>query len=152
MKKEYTFIYSSNSISALESMINEFSDAFGLDVSASDLFYYGVFCKPETYVCFKGWDSVVDNLDVPLKLLSLGQSMSSKIDYVNSVINSVLYGEIEKPEWMEYVELNEDSDHYGREPSTYLYVRPKDSAYESLSVSIVDFLYSVNMISLYVNK
>lgn len=152
MIKEYTFIYSSGSIDALENLIIEMSKVFNLDISIDDLFYYGVFCKESVYACFSDWVSAPDFLDVPLKLSDNAQPLDEKIDYVQKVINSILVGDIEKPDWMTYVEEEETLDYYEHAPSTYLYLVAKDIEYEDFAEALVNFLYSTNMVSIYLKS
>ena len=147
MKTEYSFIYSSASMEALENLIEELSIVFNLHITADDMFYYNIFCKPEIYANFSGWEKAPDDLDVPVKLKETTRSSSEKTDYVKIIIEQVLTKEIDKPEWMTYVEEEESSDYYEHAPSTYLCLKAKSDTYNDLADKLLDFLYSPNLIS-----
>lgn len=149
--KKASFIYSSGSIEALENLVEELSEVFGLNISADDIFYYGVFCEAKVYACYENWENAPYDLDVPLKMSDSTQPYDERIDYVKGIINSVLKGEIEKPEWMEYVEEEEEADEYGSAPSTYLHIIAKNTKYNAFANALINFLYSPNMISAYIN-
>lgn len=143
--KDYTVIYSQPSIEALENLVNEFFNLFGIVNTIDDLFYYGVFCKPQNYANFYDADCDYD-FEIPDIILSDCESESSKIDYVEGVMESIMKKEIEKPEWMKYVELNMDCNEYGQAPSTFLNIIPKTKRYTKLAQRLIEFLYSPNMV------
>ena len=151
-KQEYTLVYSSGSIEALEGLIDSMSTAFNLHVTIDDLFYYGVFCSPKIYAYYKHWDDAPDGLEIPTILTSSIQESSSKLDYVKTMINEILTGETEKPEWMVHVEMEEASDYYEHAPSTYLYLSEKDETYKDLADALFDFLYSTNVCTITIDK
>ena len=152
MKTEYTFVYSSGSVESLENLISTMSVAFNLHVTIDDLFYYGVFCQPEIYAYYKHWDEAPDDLEIPSVLTNSIQRSNSKLDYVKGIINNILTGEIEKPEWMVYVEMEETGDYYDHAPSTYLYLSEKNETYKDLADALFDFLYSANTCTITINK
>ena len=51
--RDYTVINSQPSIEALEKLISDFFGTFGMVETIDDLFYYGVFCKPQNYDNFE---------------------------------------------------------------------------------------------------
>ena len=50
---DYTVVNSQPSLEALENLIQEFSWTFGLTETIDDMFFYGVFFKPQNYANFK---------------------------------------------------------------------------------------------------
>lgn len=143
--KDYTVIYSQPSIEALKKLINVFFNTFGIINTIDDIFYYGVFCKPQNYVNFYDSDCEYD-FEVPEVLTSECPSEEEKLAYVNFTMHQIMKKEISKPEWMKYVELNMDCNEYGQAPSTFLNITPKDKKYEILSKSLIEFLYSPNLV------
>ena len=142
-----TYIYSSHSIDALKEMLEEFFLVFNIPyIAPDDLFYYGVFCKDITYANYKYWDKAPLSLEIPEQLTSVCQTEEERLSYVHEIIRKVIIGEIEKPEWMIYVEEEENCNEFDAAPSNYLILIPKDTKYEKLATKILDFLYSPNMV------
>lgn len=146
--KDYTVIYSEQSIEACKKLLNEFFVTFNVvGFTADDLFYYGVFCKDITYANFTNWsEAAADNVDVPNVLIDACSGLQTRLDYVNAIINKVLTGEMAKPSWMVYIEMNTSADEYDQAPSTFLHLLPKDPKYVNLANRLIEFLYSPNMI------
>lgn len=142
-----TFIYSSNSIETLKDMLKEFFLVFNIpSVTPDDLFYYGVFCKDVTYANYKYWDEAPITLEIPEVLTDVCHSETDRLEYVHYITNQIIKGEIKKPEWMLYVESEENCNEYDAAPSTFLYLIAKEGRYEKFATKILDFLYSPNMI------
>ena len=142
-----TFIYSSNSIETLKEMLAEFFFVFKIpSVTPDDLFYYGVFCKDITYANYKYWNEAPAYLEIPEVFTSVCSTETDRLDYVHSIIDMITKGEMEKPQWMLYVESEENCNEYEAAPSNFLYLIPKDGKYEKLATKILDFLYSPNLI------
>lgn len=145
--KSYTVIYSENSIEACKKLLEEFFITFNvIGVSADDIFYYGVFCKDITYANFTDWGEESSDLDVPIILKDRCTGLSERLDFVNNIILKILKGEIVKPQWMVYIEMNTSVDEYDQAPSTFLNLMPKDEKYTNLANRLIEFLYSPNMI------
>ena len=144
--REYTFIYSSPCIEPLQELINEMLLIFNSPLRIDDIFYYGVFCKPETYANYQHWDEAPENLEVPFELTNTCSTPNDRTNYVNNVIKEVLRGEIDKPSWMIYVEMEEVCNEYEQAPSTFLYIEVKDETYKILAEKLINFLYSPNLI------
>lgn len=144
--REYTFIYSSPCIEPLQELINEMLLIFNSPLRIDDIFYYGVFCKPETYANYQHWDEAPENLEVPFELTNICSTSNDRTNYVNNVIKEVLRGEIDKPSWMIYVEMEEICNEYEQAPSTFLYIEVKDETYKILAEKLINFLYSPNLI------
>lgn len=144
--REYTFIYSSPCIEPLQELINEMLLIFNSPLRIDDIFYYGVFCKPETYANYQHWDEAPENLEVPFELTNTCSTSNDRTNYVNNVIKEVLRGEIDKPSWMIYVEMEEVCNEYEQAPSTFLYIEVKDETYKILAEKLINFLYSTNLI------
>ena len=143
--RDYTVINSQPSIEALEKLISEFFDTFGMVETIDDLFYYGVFCKPQNYANFEFDITEVYDFDIPYNITNCQAKEEEKIDYVKKLINQIMRKEITKPEWMKYVEMNASCNEYNQAPSTFLQIIPKESQYETLAQRLIEFLYSPNL-------
>lgn len=143
-----TYIYSNHSVKALKDMLSEFFDTFNIpSLTPDDLFYYGVFCENITYANFKHWDEAPSRLNIPEQLTAPCQTEEARLDYVARIKEQVMTGEIEKPEWMMYVEAEESCNEYDASPSTFLNLVIKEGKYSGLAASILDFLYSPNLVN-----
>lgn len=138
-------INSQPSKEALENLIKDMAGTFGLTETIDDLFYYGVFCKPQNYANYNYDIEFSNKLDVPEFLADCDENQEKKISYVNSIIGKVMRKEIAKPEWMKQVELSADCNEYGQPPSTFLYIEPKETYYEAFAERLIEFLYSPNL-------
>ena len=148
--KTITFVYSSESVEALKKLFTELRWVFGYTTvpELNDMFYYGVFCKPNTYSNFNGWEKAQgEGIEVPEMLTSVCPTPSEKEDFVKRTINEIIKGEIEKPEWMKYVEEESVCSCCNAAPSTFLTLIPKDEKYRTLADRLLDFLYSPNMMT-----
>lgn len=143
--RDYTVINSQPSIEALEKLISEFFDTFGMVETIDDLFYYGVFCKPQNYANFEFDITEVYDFDIPYNITNCQAKEEEKIDYVKKLINQIMRKEITKPEWMKYVEMNASCNEYNQAPSTFLQIIPKESQYKLLAQRLIEFLYSPNL-------
>lgn len=148
--KTITFIYSSESVEAIKRLFTELRGVFGYTLipEFDDMFYYGVFCKPQTYSNFVGWEKAQgEGVEVPEILTALCPTPSEREDFVKRIINEIIRDEIEKPEWMRYVEEETVCSCYDAAPSTFLILIPKDEKYRILADRLLDFLYSPNMMT-----
>lgn len=143
--KDYTVINSQPSIEALEKLISDFCSTFGIVETIDDLFYYGVFCKPQNYANFEFDITEVYDFDIPYNITNCQAKEEEKIDYVEKLINQIMRKEITKPEWMKYVEMNASCNEYNQAPSTFLQIIPKESQYKLLAQRLIEFLYSPNL-------
>lgn len=143
--RDYTVINSQPSIEALEKLISDFCSTFGLVETIDDLFYYGVFCKPQNYANFKFDITENYDFDIPYNIMNYQANEEEKIDYVKKLINQIMKKEITKPEWMKYVEMNASCNEYDQAPSTFLQIIPKETQYEALAQRLIEFLYSPNL-------
>ena len=144
--RDYTVINSQPSIEALEKLISDFCSTFGMAETIDDLFYYGVFCKPQNYANFEFNITEVYDFDIPYNITNCQAKEEEKIDYVEKLINQIMRKEITKPEWMKYVEMNASCNEYNQAPSTFLQIIPKESQYERLAQRLIEFLYSPNLL------
>ena len=142
--RDYTVINSQPSIEALEKLISDFCSTFGIVETIDDLFYYGVFCKPQNYANFEFDIKENYGFDIPYNIMNY-QATEEKIDYVKKLINQIMKKEITKPEWMKYVEMNASCNEYDQAPSTFLQIIPKENQYETLAQRLIEFLYSPNL-------
>ena len=83
---DYTVVNSQPSLEALENLIQEFSWTFGLTETIDDMFFYGVFFKPQNYANFKFNEDEID-FELPYALSSPCANQREKIDYVKSIMN-----------------------------------------------------------------
>ena len=143
--RDYTVINSQPSIEALEKLISDFCSTFGMAETIDDLFYYGVFCKPQNYANFEFNITEVYDFDIPYNITNCQAKEEEKIDYVEKLINQIMRKEITKPEWMKYVEMNASCNEYNQAPSTFLQIIPKESQYKLLAQRLIEFLYSPNL-------
>lgn len=143
--RDYTVINSQPSIEALENLMTEFFDTFGLTDKIEDIFYYGVFLKPQNYANFEFEDCDLCDFEVPYTLTAECTKYDEKLDYVNGIINKILKKEIKKPEWMKYIEMNMTCNAYGQAPSSFLNIIPKEEKYQKLAERLLEFLYSPNL-------
>ena len=148
--KTITFIYSSESVKAIKRLFTELRWVFGYTLipEFDDMFYYGVFCKSVTYANFNGWDKAQrEGVEVPEILTAMCPTPSEREDFVKRTINEIIKGEIEKPEWLRYVEEETVCSCCDAAPSTFLILIPKDEKYRILAARLLDFLYSPNMMT-----
>ena len=148
--KTITFVYSSESVEALKKLFTELRWVFGYTLipEFDDMFYYGVFCKSVTYANFNGWEKAQrEGIEVPEILTAMCPTPSEKEDFVKRIIIEIIRGEIEKPEWMKYVEEEMSCSCCNAAPSTFLILIPKDEKYRILAARLLDFLYSPNMMT-----
>lgn len=144
--RKFTTIYSSPSIEALRELIREFLYTFNIHgMTVDDMFYYDVFCNVNTYANFDGWGSIPSYIEVPEILSCECCSYEERKAYVEGLIDSILKGEIEKPEWMLFIESEVCEN--GFAPSTFLYIKERDKEYKKLGELLLKFLYSPNMMS-----
>ena len=143
--RDYTVINSQPSIEALEKLISDFCSTFGMAETIDDLFYYGVFCKPQNYANFEFDITEVYDFDIPYNITNCQAKEEEKIDYVEKLINQIMRKEITKPEWMKYVEMNASCNEYNQAPSTFLQIIPKENQYKLLAQRLIEFLYSPNL-------
>lgn len=143
--RDYTVIYSQPSIKHLENLVDEITRTFCVTEKIEDMFRYGVFCKPQNYVNF--WEThTVDGMVAP-DILVTSCSYPEKMDFVNKTIRQVTMGEIKKPKWMVEVEMTATCDAYGQPPSTFLNLIALDEKYEKLGRRLLQFLYSLNILT-----
>ena len=148
--KTITFIYSSESVEALKNLFIELRWVFGYTLipEFDDMFYYGVFCKSVTYANFNGWEKAQrEGIEVPEILTAMCPTPSEREDFVKRIIIEIIRGEVEKPEWMKYVEEEMSCSCCNAAPSTFLILIPKDEKYRILAARLLDFLYSPNMMT-----
>ena len=148
--KTITFIYSSESVEALKNLFIELRWVFGYTLipEFDDMFYYGVFCKSVTYANFNGWEKAQrEGIEVPEILTAMCPTPSEKEDFAKRIIIEIIRGQIEKPEWMKYVEEVMSCSCCDAAPSTFLILIPKDEKYRILAARLLDFLYSPNMMT-----
>lgn len=144
--KELSLIYSQPSIDTLKEMVNEFIELFSnKNLTIDDLFYYGVFCADITYANYE-WSYLIVNskFEIPEILYAPCATEEERLDFVMRTIKEVMKGEIEKPEWMVYIEMETDCDGYEHQPSNFLRLIPKEEKYKELGEKIISFLYSPN--------
>lgn len=143
-KTELTYVYSSPCISYLRELIESLNSTFSIKDTLDDMFYYGVFCNMETYANYRGYDNC--DCEVPMLLKDRCQSAAAKKDYVKGMIEGILKGTQDKPDWMFCVEENAYFNKFEDQPSTFLVLLPKDEKYVKFGEALTNFLYSPNLL------
>ena len=149
MKNLLTTIYSQPSIEAAKKLINCAIDLLvpnGATVNADTMFYYGVFCSSSTYANYD-WCKLMESeltFEVPFNLYSSCSTLDERMNYVESVIKDVLMGNITKPEWMIFIEMESNCGCCEVQPSNFLRLLPKEEKYEEFGQRLIEFLYSPN--------
>lgn len=141
---ELTYVYSSPCISYLRELIESLNSTFSVKDKLDDMFWYGVFCNPETYANYRYYNRC--NEPVPEILSNDIEPVSSKLVYVKSIIDKVIMGKETKPGWMFFVEEYEAFNKFEDSPSTFLYLIPKDEKYRKFGEALSNFLYSPNLL------
>lgn len=142
---DYNIIYSQPCIESFEKLVNEIARTFNLTETLDDMFYYGVFCKPQNYANFY-FDPREDyKFDIPRIISSCNSKGWERMDYVKKIIKQIMHKEIKKPQWMKYVEMSVDHNEFHASPSTFLYIEAKEDKYIKLSERLTEFIYSTNL-------
>lgn len=141
--KELSYVYSSPCIYYLKELMGQLGPTFSVKDKLDDMFWYGVFCNPETYANYREYRRCDE--PVPPILMNELESVSSKMDFVKGVIERVVRGEEAKPGWMFFVEEYKAFNEFGDSPSTFLYIVPKDEKYRKFGEALTNFLYSPNL-------
>lgn len=149
MSQVFTCVYSSHSLLKVKELVNYFmSEYTDTGLTFDDMFYAGVFCKRSTYANYDGWDMLPDSVEEPEPLVSICVTEQERLNYVEEVITAVVKGEIPKPEWMIEIEGTAICDEESAmSPSTYLLLVPKSAEHEELGNRLLEFLYSLNILS-----
>lgn len=148
-----TFIYSQNSVAALEKLYDEFTKVFPTDILLTDICHYGVFCDSTIYANYGDVDEIAKECEVPEEISDcIKYNFHEKKCYVKKIMEQIIRGEIKKPKWMTYMEMYKSCNSYNDSPSTFLYLVPKERRYIKLCEALVNFLYSPNLISKIANQ
>lgn len=143
--RTYTVLNSHPSIEAFEKLYETIAKTFSIEKSIDEVFMYGSFFKYSTYVEYaKNFSSCLYDVEMPPQLVSNCNPYKDKVDFLSRLFDQIMKKEIEKPEWMKYIELNAVCDEYSQPPSSFLIIRAIDEKYEELAKSLVEFLYSPN--------
>lgn len=136
-----TVIYTyQNSVNEAKELVQEILNLMGEDKKAEDVFYFGTFCPVGEYIGFlDSEDDLDDDLEMPTKSLN---NYKKREDAIEELINKVLMGELEKPEWMKEAEIS--GNYMGFNPDLSLYMLEKESKYKELGDKIINFLNSVD--------
>ena len=114
-----------DSIQEAKELVQEILNLLDItDKKPDDIFYYGVFCEEWRY--YENEDYCPEDIQ--------------DVETVLGLIESILKGEIEKPEWMKKVEKEESWSVY--HPDTYLHLTEKEEKYRPLAQKILKFLNS----------
>lgn len=138
----YIGLNSYNSEETMIAMMNEFFNSFSItDYTVDDVFYHGVFFKPDTYANFSDWPDVRD-FEIPSVLTESCYTEEERIAFVEQEIHNTMRDKLsDHPGWMFYIE--EQAVCHGLMPSLYLVLEPKNDRFKALADAIIDFLYSV---------
>lgn len=141
--KELTYIYSSPCLSYLRELIDTLNPTFSVKDKIDDMFWYGVFCKPETYSNYREYDRC--DCEVPEILTNEKVTQYERLSFIKSEMDKVIRGEKEKPGYFFFVEEYEAFNEYEDSPSTFLYLIPKEERYRKFGEALTNFLYSPNL-------
>lgn len=137
-----TVIYTyQNSIDEAKSLVEAILNLMGeIDLKPEDVFYYETFC--ENYIYLERMESL-DKIERAPKIPDWGDDNYKEDEkkmnkWFISLKNSILMGEIEKPDWMYSIE----SEDYDCQPEIYLNLLPKKKKYEKLAEAMSTFLNS----------
>lgn len=143
-----TFIYSSSSVEPFKDLVNTMLKTFDEHVlTVDDIFYYGVFCNDGVYATFDWSNPDCYDFEIPDILTDTCVKMSDKVSFVKTMIERIMWGEMEKPEWMIYIEQELSVNKFEQSPSTFLFVSSKDSRFTVLGEKLIEFLYSPNKLT-----
>ncbi len=143
----WTTIYSSPSVEALTELWEAMRTVLGVDEQLDDIFYYNVFCKDVTYANYDAWEDMIAlGYDTPLILTQDCTKTKERLSYVQFLMADIMRGDVEKPDWMEYIEMHAVCNEFDSQPSTFLYIIPKDEKYQVLADKLIEFLYSPNLV------
>lgn len=112
------------------------------DKTPDDLFHYGIFCDEDQYLEDIDDDEIPEDMpEITGAYGSDERKESEKIQtaWFNGLLEKIIKGEIEQPEWMGKKETNYDDYSY----STYLYLIPKSDEYNELGKRIQKLLGTV---------
>lgn len=122
-----TVIYTyQNSIKETKGLVEEILKIANItDKTPDDIFYYGVFCDNERYL---------ESDDSP------GDFSYNDEEKLNALKLSIMKGELEHPEWMNWVE---DGDGDSWAPDSYLHLIVKDERFQGIADEIKRLLNSI---------
>lgn len=134
--------YSSGSVQAAKNLVQAILDLMKSSLTPDDIFYYGVFCN--VYQYSNNIEANIEIQDIPPMLINEYTPITERTAYVNNIINQVLTGEIERPQWMIDIEQDERcGDAMNCAASTELHLLPKSEEYKELGERMIEFLYSL---------
>lgn len=123
------YTYSEGTIEPLKKLIDEMFKMHGIDKKFDDVFIATV------------------NSDIYDYSESENKPEELSGDDVNALLDDIKNGKIEKPDWMNEVESNENWNDYT--PQTYLSIVTKDEKYNEFAALVKSFLYSTNQEACY---
>jgi predicted HTH transcriptional regulator len=135
-----------DSISQVKELVDEIIKISGKkDISADDVFHYGVFC--ETYK-YKDYIEDNDHSIEGYPKITIEWSTETKDEYykqrevqdkwIEDLKLSIMKSEIEKPDWM----TNAEEGDWSYDPDRYLNIIPKNEEYKDLADKLIKFLNS----------
>ena len=134
------YTYQQGSVIPAKELINEILKLSGEnEKTADDVFYFGVFADDYIYL----ESEEIDEVDHPRLTADYGTDeykvQNKKLDdWFYNLKESIIKGEIEKPQWMKNAEQND----YGYNPDMILEIIVKDEKYSDLASKILTFLNS----------
>lgn len=130
------FTYSEESIKLLKDMINEILKTFDIQKTCDDMFDVVVLCDDS-----ERYSEYIEKLKED-DVYELPAGVTEETD-IDELWRNVSVGKLPKPKWFNDVEQEEDEWNYFQ-PSTYLYLIPKEKQYQKVGELIKKFLYSTN--------
>lgn len=142
-----------DSIEDVKALVEEIIKISGREnLTADDIFYYGVFCEDDTYInIINDWEDYFDDFEKPNDFPELTEhwngnknlfraQQQAQTKWVTDLETSILKGEIEKPEWMVKIQEMESSQYY--QYDRLLHILPKNEEYKDLADKLINFLNS----------
>ena len=120
-----------DSVKEAKDLVNEMLKISGIDKTADDVFYYGVFLD--------NYDRYIESEETDF-FDDLGYE--ERLKKCEELVIQVMKGEIEKPEWMKEAEIDQYGDSW--DPDRELHLFPKDDKYKDFGNKIKALLNSVS--------
>ncbi len=128
--------YQEDALPAVKNMIDEFLKTFGCKETADDMFYPAIMSSIDHYSDYL--DDTSEDPDEDKIDKEIPKEMSRK--ELELLIENIITGKIEKPEWIKNADEQEDGE--GFEAERFLYLVPKEEKYKKLGEAIIKFLNS----------
>lgn len=135
------YTYCDGCVQPAKELIDAMLQAFDIEGSADDLFYFGVFQDSVTYLdYFHENDDVEDPTITELKSV---KGWKDERELMESIFERIMKEEFEQPQWM--TDCEESSDDWSSyRKATSLYIIPKDAKHKPIADKIISLVNSVD--------